>query len=79
MQYRLRQMLLALVFNLSMLSFSPVMAAFTLDVDDDGHLEPLTDGLLIMRYLFGFSGDALTRGALAIDARRTEADRADAR
>jgi len=74
MQYRLRQMLLALVFNLSMLSFSPVMAAFTLDVDDDGHLEPLTDGLLIMRYLFGFSGDALTRGALAIDARRTEAD-----
>ena len=70
MQHRLRQMLFALVLNLSMLSFSPVMAAFTLDVDDDGQLEPLPDGLLIMRYLFGFSGGALTRGALAIGARR---------
>ena len=31
-----------------------------LDIDDDGEIGALSDGLLIMRYLFGFTGDALT-------------------
>ncbi len=35
-----------------------------LDVDGDGALAPLTDGLLLLRYLFGFSGATLTTGAL---------------
>lgn len=35
----------------------------SIDVDGDGNLDPLTDGLLIMRYLFGFRGDALAEGA----------------
>ena len=30
-----------------------------LDIDDDGELGALSDGLLIIRYLFGFTGDAL--------------------
>ena len=30
-----------------------------LDIDLDGELEPLTDGLLILRWLFGFTGDTL--------------------
>ena len=32
----------------------------TLDIDDDGTLQPLTDGLLILRFLFGFGGTTLT-------------------
>ena len=43
---------------------------FTLDVDDNGELAPLTDGLLILRHLFGFSGEALTQGAIGENAER---------
>ena len=30
-----------------------------LDIDGDGETEPLTDGVLVMRWLFGFRGDVL--------------------
>jgi len=43
-----------------------------LDVDDNCVADPLTDGVLIMRYLFGFTGEELVRDALAPDARRTD-------
>jgi hypothetical protein len=36
----------------------------TLDIDGNGSLGALTDGLLILRYLFGFTGDTLTTGAV---------------
>jgi hypothetical protein len=35
----------------------------TIDIDADGQVGPLTDGLLILRYLFGFTGPALVNGA----------------
>jgi hypothetical protein len=35
-----------------------------LDVDGDGATEPLTDGTLIFRWLFGFRGATLTGGAV---------------
>lgn len=35
-----------------------------LDVDEDGETKPLTDGLLIIRYLFGFQGQSLVSGAV---------------
>ena len=35
-----------------------------LDIDKDGSLGPLTDGVLVLRYLFGFTGAALTTGAV---------------
>ena len=35
-----------------------------LDIDGDGESKPLTDGLLLIRYLFGFSGDSLISGAI---------------
>jgi hypothetical protein len=35
-----------------------------LDVDEDGEVDPLTDGLLILRYLFGFRDEALIAGAV---------------
>jgi len=34
------------------------------DLDGDGLHPPLTDGLLLLRLLFGFTGEALTEGAL---------------
>ena len=44
-----------------------------LDVDADDSITPLTDGLMVIRYLFGFTGSALTQDALALDANRTDA------
>ena len=37
-----------------------------LDIDGDGESKPLTDGLLLIRYLFGFSGDSLISGAIGL-------------
>ena len=48
-------------------------ASSELDIDGNGKAEALTDGLLLIRHLFGFSGDALTAGAVASDASRTTA------
>ena len=44
-----------------------------LDIDGDGSTEALTDGLLLLRYLFGFRGNALIDGAIGPDATRTTA------
>ena len=44
-----------------------------LDIDGNGKSEPLTDGLLLIRYLFGFSGDALISGAIGSGAERDTA------
>ena len=49
---------------------SSARADFDLDVDNDGKTEALTDGLLVIRYLFGFSGEALVVGAVASEASR---------
>jgi len=45
-----------------------------LDIDGDGATKPLTDGLLLIRYLFGFTGDALISGAIGAGAERNTAD-----
>ena len=42
-----------------------------MDIDDNGEVGALTDGLLLTRYLFGFTGKDLVDGAIAPDARRT--------
>ncbi|MEK9591146.1 MAG: hypothetical protein VW390_07555, partial [Gammaproteobacteria bacterium] len=41
-----------------------------LDIDGDGAARPLTDGLLIIRFLFGFEGQALAQGAVSDEAAR---------
>jgi hypothetical protein len=46
-------------------------AAF--DVDGNGTSTALTDGVLVMRFLFGFSGDALVAGAIGEGATRSSA------
>ena len=42
-----------------------------LDIDGSGDVTALTDGLLLIRYLFGFSGDSLISGAVGTNATRT--------
>ena len=44
-----------------------------LDVDGNGSADALTDGLSIVRYLFGFTGEALISGAIGPSADRTNA------
>jgi hypothetical protein len=44
------------------------------DVDGNGTVAPLTDGLLVLRFLFGFTGSTLVSGA--VDA--TNCTRCDA-
>ena len=41
------------------------------DIDGNGEIDALTDGLIVLRYLFGLRGDSLVVGVLASDATRT--------
>jgi len=43
------------------------------DIDGNGQIDALTDGLLTLRYLFGLEGDTLIAGVVAPDATRTTA------
>jgi hypothetical protein len=54
------------------------LAEVELDIDGNGKSEALTDGLLLIRYLFGFSGDALINGAIGNAASRDTADAVEA-
>ena len=53
-------------------------ADLELDIDGDGESKPLTDGLLLIRYLFGFSGDSLISGAIGTGAERDTAEEVEA-
>ena len=44
-----------------------------LDIDGDGEPRALTDGLLLIRYLFGFRDEALISGAVGDGATRRSA------
>ena len=44
------------------------------DIDGDGSTEALTDGLLLLRYLFGFDGATLIEGAISASATRTTSE-----
>jgi hypothetical protein len=48
------------------------LATTMLDVDANNALGSLSDGLLILRFLFGFSGTTLTTGAIGQNATRTD-------
>jgi hypothetical protein len=45
----------------------------TIDVDGNGKVEPLTDTLLMLRYVFGFRGGALITGAVGTGCTRCTA------
>ena len=44
----------------------------SLDFDDDGRTDALTDGLLLVRALFGLTGTAVTGGTIGAGATRTD-------
>lgn len=48
------------------------------DIDGDGESKALTDGLLLIRYLFGFTGDSLISGAIEEGAERDTAEAVEA-
>jgi len=52
---------------------SPSASAFDIDVDGNGERDALTDGLLALRYLFGFTGTTLVEGAVGNNAARATA------
>ena len=65
---------LVLIMFLYFAGSSPAFASFNLDIDDDGKTDALTDGLLILRYMFGLSGETLTVGVVGNDAERPDSD-----
>jgi hypothetical protein len=44
------------------------------DIDGNGNVDALTDGLLTLRYLFGLEGNALIKDVIADDATRVTAE-----
>ena len=48
------------------------------DIDGNGDIDALTDGLLTLRYLFGLQGDTLINGVVASDATRMTAEEIEA-
>jgi hypothetical protein len=48
--------------------------ATELNADGNPSLQPLTDGLLVLRYLFGFTGATLTNGAVGASCTRCDSD-----
>jgi hypothetical protein len=44
-----------------------------MDIDGNGQVDGLTDVMLVLRYVFGFSGEILIDGVVADDATRTSA------
>jgi hypothetical protein len=48
------------------------------DIDGNGEIDALTDGLLTLRYLFGLQGDTLINGVVATDATRKTAEEIEA-
>ena len=52
--------------------------SFSYDIDDNGQVAALSDGLLVLRYLFGFREGALIAGAIGNSASRTTATEIEA-
>src|SRR5438552_1011127 len=44
----------------------------SLDIDENGAVDALSDGLLALRYMFGFTGPALTAGVVDPHGARTD-------
>jgi DNA-binding beta-propeller fold protein YncE len=57
-----RDVYLAAQLSDAVVALARDLAAY--DIDGDGEAEPLTDGLLLLRYLFGFRGGTLATGAI---------------
>lgn len=59
--------------------FESDFAKAQFDIDGSGDIDPLTDALLFLRYLFGLRGDSLISSAINVaDATRTTAEEVEA-
>ena len=47
---------------------------FSLDIDGNGNADALSDGIILLRYLFGIRGEALTQDVLGPNATRNFGD-----
>jgi len=47
---------------------------FSLDIDGNGNADALSDGIILLRYLFGVRGEALTQDVLGPNATRNFGD-----
>ena len=54
-------------------------ASGSLDIDGDGQYDALTDGLLLLRYFFGLTGDSLLSGVISTNGRYRTYEKIDAR
>ena len=50
---------------------SVIVGVDSIDIDGNGVAEPLNDGIVILRHLFGAEGEGLTNGAIGSGATRT--------
>ena len=54
-------------------TFAPAtIGTGSLDIDADGNIDALTDGLTVLRYLFGLRGSSMTSGTIASGAARSD-------
>ncbi|MEO8137586.1 MAG: DUF1800 family protein, partial [Betaproteobacteria bacterium] len=69
---RFRRLVVGMTAALSILCGGNAVAQCNFDIDGNGQIDALTDGLLILRAAFGLTGTALTQGALGAGATRTD-------
>ena len=65
--------------NSSYESYASIVSANNIDIDGNENLDALTDGLLILRSMFGLTGDSLISGVVGEDARYEDAEEIEAR
>ena len=53
-------------------------SSFQLDVDDDKQTQALSDGLIVIRYMFGLSNEQLIKNVIGTDANRTSSEEIEA-
>ena len=58
---------LVAIWFVILLSVCQQATADALDIDGDGQVKALSDGLLIIRDMFGFNGDSLIQGAISTE------------
>lgn len=80
---RIASLILFNIFIFSQVLFNSAIAEETpatnvFDIDGNGKTEPLTDGLLALRYQFGFRAEALISRAIGTGATRQTADKIEA-
>lgn len=62
------------ILMIALISSGAGASSNNLDVDGNGNVTALTDGLLILRSMFGFTGDSLIQGAVGSDCTNCTAE-----